>query len=66
MNGQRPFLKECIFDVGENDEHDVSVELINRGFVPVTASPDANVTTAMMSQFEFDKMAYAKASGRLA
>lgn len=59
-------LKECIFDVGDDDEHDVSIDLINSGFIPVTASPHANVTTAMISQSEVNKMAYAKASGRFA
>ena len=59
-------LKECVFDIGDDDEHDVSNDLIERGLVPVTATPDAIVTRAMMSQFQADKLAYATASGGVA
>ena len=56
-------LKECIFDLDEVDEPSVSDDLIARGLVPVTASPDAHVTSAMMSKLASDKLAYVAATG---
>ena len=61
-------LKECIFDVGEEDEYDVSSDLLARGLVPEFANPDADVTnkamaanSAAMAKFAADKMTYTNA-----
>ena len=62
-------LKECIFDVGEEDEYDVSSDLLARGLIPECSNPDADVTrkvmaanSAAMAKFTADKMAYANAA----
>ena len=66
-------LKEFIFDIGADDEHDVSNDLIERGLMPVFALPDANATDelykandAAIANVAANKVAYAKASGRYA
>ena len=56
-------LKECIFDLGDDEEFDISNDLIERGLIPIRASPDAHVTSIMMSKLDAAKLAYARASG---
>ena len=63
-------LKECIFDLYEVEGHSVTDDLVERGLVPLTATPDANSTRnairakrAASIRFEAAKAAYANASG---
>ena len=55
-------LKECIFDIEEKQEHDVSVDLVERGFIPAIVSPDATATTERFNTAHAAKVAYAEAS----